>query len=145
MEVYLIHRVLPNHCNSGFREGLFPIMKHRIDLNRWFTPLSYHGFGRPQIIQITSLKTNMTGWKIPIFDRTYIFKWWMFVGHVSFRGRYTMYYKILRVGWFQHPSTSHVWKPCRHASHIHETTRVLPNENSFPGPPLGCPRKLVNG
>ncbi len=25
-------------------------------------------------------------WKIPIFNRTYIFKWWMFHCHVSFRG-----------------------------------------------------------
>ena len=26
-------------------------------------------------------------WKIPIFNRKYIFKWWMFHCHVSFRGR----------------------------------------------------------
>ena len=34
----------------------------------------------------TSLKTNMTDWKIPIFNRKYIFKWWIFHCHVSFRG-----------------------------------------------------------
>ena len=33
----------------------------------------------------TPLKTNMT-WKIPIFNRRYIFKRWMFHCHVSFRG-----------------------------------------------------------
>ena len=32
------------------------------------------------------LKTNMTFWKMPIFNRKYIFKWWMFHCHVSFRG-----------------------------------------------------------
>ena len=28
----------------------------------------------------------MTDWKIPIFNRKYIFKWWIFHCHVSFRG-----------------------------------------------------------
>ena len=35
---------------------------------------------------VTPLKTNMTFWKMPIFNRKYIFKWWMFHCHVSFRG-----------------------------------------------------------
>ena len=36
----------------------------------------------------TPLKTNMTGWKIPMFNRQYMFKWWIFHSHVSFRGGY---------------------------------------------------------
>ena len=32
------------------------------------------------------LKTNMIGWKIPMFNRKYIFKWRIFHCHVSFRG-----------------------------------------------------------
>ena len=30
--------------------------------------------------------TKMTGWKITIFNRKYIFKWWIFQCNVSFRG-----------------------------------------------------------
>ena len=32
------------------------------------------------------LKTNMTGWKIPMFNRKYMFKWWIFHCHVLFFG-----------------------------------------------------------
>ena len=31
------------------------------------------------------LKTYMTGWKIPIFNRKYIFKWSIFQCHLSFQ------------------------------------------------------------
>ena len=34
----------------------------------------------------TPLKTNMIFWKIPMFNRKYIFKWWMFYCHASFPG-----------------------------------------------------------
>ena len=34
----------------------------------------------------TPLKTIMTGWKISILNRKYIFKWWIFHCHVSFGG-----------------------------------------------------------
>ena len=34
------------------------------------------------------LKTNTWHWNITIFDRKYIFKWWMFHCHVGFRGVY---------------------------------------------------------
>ena len=33
----------------------------------------------------TPLKTNMIGWKIPMFNRKYIFKWRIFHCNVSFR------------------------------------------------------------
>ena len=75
--------------------------------SRWsFNPLTkalsfgwvgWHWEGTPQIHvvvveptqlkNITSLKTNMTDWKLPIFNRKYIFKWWILQCHVSFPGR----------------------------------------------------------
>ena len=36
-------------------------------------------------------------WKIPIFNRKYIFKWWMFYCHVSFRGGKESQDQILQV------------------------------------------------
>ena len=42
--------------------------------------LSMHSVGGSQTGKskhIKPLKTDMTGWKIPIFNRKYIFKWWM--------------------------------------------------------------------
>ena len=40
-------------------------------------------------LKLTPRKTNMTGWKITIFNRKYIFKWCIFHCHVSFRRGYT--------------------------------------------------------
>ena len=37
------------------------------------------------ILKHTPTKTNMAGWKIPMFNRKYIFKWWIFHCHVSSR------------------------------------------------------------
>ncbi len=34
--------------------------------------------------QLPYLKTNMTSWKVPIFNRKCIFKWWIFHGYVIF-------------------------------------------------------------
>ena len=36
--------------------------------------------------KLTPLKTNEWHWKIPIFNRKYIFKWWRFHCHISFLG-----------------------------------------------------------
>ena len=38
-----------------------------------------------QATKVTPLKTNMAKWSIASFNRRYIFKWWMFHCHVSFR------------------------------------------------------------
>ena len=38
------------------------------------------------ILPCLHIPLNMTGWKIVVFNRKYIFKWWIFHCHVSFRG-----------------------------------------------------------